>query len=99
MEKGVEVMQIETRNPHFHEEKGDLHIKEMFSQGWGSIFHSKLCHPELREKLKAELISRGILEKVKEPPQLPKMRPFNEIDILKFEKILREQSNTLTIFE
>jgi mannosyl-3-phosphoglycerate synthase len=99
MEKGVEVMQIETRNPHFHEEKGDLHIKEMFSQGWGSIFHSKLCHPELREKLKAELVSRGILDKVKEPPQLPKMRPFIDIDILKFEKILKEQTNSLTIFE
>lgn len=99
MEKGVEVMQIETRNPHFHEEKGDLHIKEMFLQGWGSIFHSKLCHPELREKLKAELISRGILEKVKEPPQLHKMRPFKDMDILKFEKILKEQSNSLTIFE
>jgi len=54
---------------------------------------------EFFEKLKAELISRGILEKIKEPPQLPKMRPFNEIDIIKFEKILREQSNTLTIFE
>jgi mannosyl-3-phosphoglycerate synthase len=99
MEKGVEVMQIETRNPHFHEEKGDLHIKEMFSQGWGSIFHSKLCHPELREKLKAELVSRGILDKVKEPPQLPKMRPFIDIDILKFEKILKEQTNSLSIFE
>jgi hypothetical protein len=71
----------------------------MFSQGWGSIFHSKLCHPELREKLKSELISRGILEKVKEPPQLPKMGPFKDIDILKFEKILKEQTNTLTIFE
>src|SRR6188508_2154300 len=81
------------------EHKGDLHIKEMFLQGWGSIFHSKLCHPELREKLKAELISRGILEKVKEPPQLPKMRPFKDMDILKFEKILKEQSNSLTIFE
>jgi mannosyl-3-phosphoglycerate synthase len=99
MEKGVEVMQIETRNPHFHEEKGDLHIKEMFSQGWGSIFHSKLCHPELREKLKAELVSRGILDKVKEPPQLPKMRPFIDIDILKFEKILKEQTNSLSIFD
>jgi mannosyl-3-phosphoglycerate synthase len=99
MEKGVEVMQIETRNPHFHEEKGDLHIKEMFSQGWGSIFHSKLCHPELREKLKAELVSRGILDKVKEPPQLPKMRPFIDIDILKFEKMLKEQTNSLTICE
>src|SRR5436309_998343 len=24
MDKGVEVMQVETRNPHFHEEKGDI---------------------------------------------------------------------------
>jgi mannosyl-3-phosphoglycerate synthase len=27
------------------------------------------------------------------------MRPFIDIDILKFEKILKEQTNSLTIFE
>ncbi len=29
MDKGIEIMQIETRNPHFHEEKGDAHIRDV----------------------------------------------------------------------
>ena len=51
MDKGVEVMQVETRNPHFHEDKGDDHLKEMVVGSLGSIYHSKICPPKLREKI------------------------------------------------
>src|SRR3712207_4551206 len=37
MDKGVEIMQVETRNPHFHEDKGDDHLKEMVVGSLGSI--------------------------------------------------------------
>src|ERR671924_289968 len=62
MDKGVEVMQVETRNPHFHEEKGDIHLKEMFNGSLGCIYHSKICPPKLREKILEELRGRGILD-------------------------------------
>ena len=29
MKKGIEFFQIESRNPHLHEVKGDQHVKEM----------------------------------------------------------------------
>ncbi len=94
MDKGIEVMQIETRNPHFHEEKGDAHVRQMFLEALGCIFHSKICHPELREKIKSELQTRGLLEAEKEPPQLQRIRPFKDIDVALFSKILQEKSTS-----
>ena len=94
MDKGIEVMQIETRNPHFHEEKGDAHVRQMFLEALGCIFHSKICHPELREKITSELQTRGLLEAEKEPPQLQRIRPFKDIDVALFSKILHEKSTS-----
>lgn len=94
MDKGIEVMQIETRNPHFHEEKGDAHVRQMFLEALGCIFHSKICHPELREKIKSELQTRGLLEAEKEPPLLQRIRPFKDIDVALFSKILHEKSTS-----
>src|SRR5262249_229833 len=37
MDKGIEIMQIETRNPHFHEEKGDAHLRQMLLEAVGCI--------------------------------------------------------------
>lgn len=37
MEGGVEVFQIETLNPHFHENKGDEHAEEMGAAALSAI--------------------------------------------------------------
>ncbi|MFZ0253256.1 MAG: mannosyl-3-phosphoglycerate synthase, partial [Nitrososphaeraceae archaeon] len=94
MDKGVEVMQVETRNPHFHEEKGDEHLKEMFSGSLGSIYHSKICHPKLREKIIEDLRSRDMLVEGQEPDILQKISPFKDIDIHQFAKILYERATS-----
>ncbi|RLF09057.1 MAG: mannosyl-3-phosphoglycerate synthase [Thermoprotei archaeon] len=51
MEKGVEIFQIETRNPHFHEEKGDEHIREMLFDSLLTIVSSPLCPDSLRSEI------------------------------------------------
>src|ERR671910_123696 len=88
MDKGIEVMQVETRNPHFHEEKGDIHLKEMIDGSLGCIYHSKICHPKLREKIVEELRGKGVIEENQEPSVLQKINPFKDIDMLQFGKIL-----------
>jgi mannosyl-3-phosphoglycerate synthase len=89
MDKGVEVMQVETRNPHFHEDKGEEHLKEMVMASLGSIYHSKICPPKLREKIIEVLQSREILEEgQKEPPVSGKIEPFKDIDVRHLAKIL-----------
>jgi mannosyl-3-phosphoglycerate synthase len=94
MDKGVEVMQVETRNPHFHEEKGDEHLKEMFSGSLGCIYHSKICHPKLREKIIEDLHIRDILDEGQEPDVLQKISSFKDIDIHQFAKILYERATS-----
>ena len=93
MEKGVEVMQVETRNPHFHEDKGDDHLKEMIVASLASIYHSKICPPKLREKILESLRAKSMLEEgQQEPPVLLKIEPFKDIDIRQFAKVLSKAS-------
>jgi mannosyl-3-phosphoglycerate synthase len=94
MDKGVEVMQVETRNPHFHEDKGDDHLKEMVVGSLGSIYHSKICPPKLREKILDALRSKNMLEEnqQQEPPAPLKIEPFKDIDVREFAKVLSKAS-------
>jgi mannosyl-3-phosphoglycerate synthase len=89
MDEGVEVMQVETRNPHFHEDKGDDHLKEMVVASLGSIYHSKICPPKLREKILESLRGKSMLDEgQQEPPAPVKIEPFKDIDIRQFAKVL-----------
>jgi mannosyl-3-phosphoglycerate synthase len=92
MDKGVEVMQVETRNPHFHEEKGDIHLKEMFNGSLGCIYHSKICPPKLREKILEELRGRDILNEGQQPSELQRIAPFKDIDTHRFANILHNRA-------
>jgi mannosyl-3-phosphoglycerate synthase len=89
MDKGVEVMQVETRNPHFHEDKGDDHLKEMMVVSLGSIYHSKICPPKLREKILESLRGRSMLDEGQPEPPVPvRIEPFRDIDMPQFAKVL-----------
>jgi mannosyl-3-phosphoglycerate synthase len=94
MDKGVEIMQVETRNPHFHEDKGDDHLKEMVVGSLGSIYHSKICPPKVREKILEGLRSKNMLEdsQQQEPPAPHKIEPFKEVDVRQFAKVLSKAS-------
>jgi mannosyl-3-phosphoglycerate synthase len=94
MDKGVEIMQVETRNPHFHEDKGDDHLKEMIVGSLGSIYHSKICPPKVREKILESLHSKNMLDESQqqEPPAPQKIEPFKDIDVRRFAKVLSKAS-------
>jgi mannosyl-3-phosphoglycerate synthase len=98
MDKGVEIMQVETRNPHFHEDKGDDHLKEMVVASLGSIYHSKICPPKLREKILETLSSKNMLQEgqQQEPPAPGKIEPFKDIDVKQFAKVL-SKANTYAL--
>ena len=95
MDKGIEIMQVETRNPHFHEDKGDDHLKEMVIGSLSSIYHSKICPPKVREKILEALRSKNMLnesEQQQEPPAPDKIEPFKDIDVRQFAKVLSKAS-------
>jgi mannosyl-3-phosphoglycerate synthase len=92
MDKGVEIMQVETRNPHFHEDKGDDHLKEMVVGSLGSIYHSKICPPKVREKILEALRGKNMIEENQEPQAPHKIEPFKDIDVRRFAKVLSKAS-------
>ena len=96
MDRGVEILQVETRNPHFHEDKGDDHLKEMVVGSLGSIYHSKICPPKIREKILEALRSKNMLEESQQQQQeLPaplKIEPFKDIDVRQLAKVLSKAS-------
>lgn len=51
--QSIEVYQIESRNPHIHSEKGELHIVEMMLESLLTIYYSRLVD----EKLKNYILS------------------------------------------
>jgi mannosyl-3-phosphoglycerate synthase len=93
VEKGVEVFQIETRNPHFHEDKGAAHLKEMLEASLAAIFGSKICPQELRESLLDEL-KRLTKKKTDYGKKYQVLDPINTIHMPEFEKGIREKAGT-----
>jgi mannosyl-3-phosphoglycerate synthase len=52
----VDIVQVETRNPHFHDtSKGGEHIERMQVQGLSTIIYSSLTPPDIKEDLKQYL--------------------------------------------
>ncbi len=95
---GIEVYQIETLNPHIHEEKGDEHIKEMLLQSLATIYHSKLSNEKLRNDIAEELKRNGVIKRRSEIKKNQIMPPINSIDIKEFSKLLDEYSETFIMY-
>jgi mannosyl-3-phosphoglycerate synthase len=104
MKKGVEIFQIESRDPHLHEEKGDEHLADMMEDSLIAINNSKICNIDLTKQLKNHLYTLQVKQnsnsnssiingssKVKDYYQSKKhkiMDPIKEIPIDKFATLL-----------
>jgi mannosyl-3-phosphoglycerate synthase len=69
MASGVPVLQIETRNPHFHDNKGEDHVQDMRMQALNVLYHSPVCLPQVREAILSFLRAQGALGPDAEPPR------------------------------
>jgi len=88
VEKGVEIFQIETRNPHFHEDKGAAHLNEMLEASLATIFGSRVCPRELRKSLLDQL--KQLTKK-----KYHVLEPINTIPMPDFERGVMEKAETL----
>jgi mannosyl-3-phosphoglycerate synthase len=99
VEKGVEIFQIETRNPHFHEEKGKDHLTEMLQASLLAISNSKVCNLELAKEIKEHLSRLDTLyrrdkgSKV-EAKKYVIMDPIKTIPIDKFAELVKKNAKT-----
>lgn len=62
MRSGVEVFQIESRNPHFHKASEESHIRDMTRVALSTIHGSFLCPDTLRRSIEEELQRGGCLQ-------------------------------------
>ena len=90
---GVEIFQIESRNPHLHEEKGAQHLQEeMMLPGLSAIYHSALCDDNIKKSIVRELISQKIIKKKEDMPPQPKLyRALRSISLQKFQEAMADK--------
>ncbi|HXV45981.1 MAG TPA: mannosyl-3-phosphoglycerate synthase [Nitrososphaera sp.] len=93
VEKGVEIFQIETRNPHFHEDKGMAHLDEMLEASLATIFGSKICPKELRKTLLDQL-KQLAKKRIDYAKKYHVLDPINTISMPEFEKGFMEKAET-----
>lgn len=90
IKQGVDIFQIETRNPHFHELKGKEHLSEMLLAALSTIYNSQLCTKEVKRAIIKELKSRELGKSEKDLPELKRFPPLKEIGLESFEMIAKK---------
>lgn len=99
LKHGVEILQIETANPHIHEEKGKQHLKGMLSSGLGALYYSPLCAGETKKVIIDELQQQGAIGEGGEPPQPRIYPPLKKVDLEKFAEIIQENMTLYSLPE
>jgi mannosyl-3-phosphoglycerate synthase len=99
VKQGIEIFQIETRNPHLHEEKGDEHLGEMLVPALSLFYHSVLCEPDIKSMIIEELQSRGSLKSDEEPPKPLIIPPLKKAKMKDFAKVLGEHLPSYSTLE
>jgi mannosyl-3-phosphoglycerate synthase len=95
MERSVSVTQIETRNPHFHDDKGDLHVQDMRLQALNVLYHSQVCLPSVRSDIVDFLVAQGKLAPGEEPPRERIYPPVGALALDRFHDMLTTEAHSL----
>lgn len=69
MKYNIEVYQIESRNPHFHEAGDDEHVEQISYVAMQVIYHSPICPENLKREILNEMHRRRFIPKEQQPPQ------------------------------
>lgn len=96
IQRGVEIFQIETRNPHFHEDKGSDHVQEMRLQALNTLYHSPICQPLVKDEIRQFLEEQGQLEDGEVPRVEAAYPPLLDLDWERFGRTLTAKSETFT---
>jgi mannosyl-3-phosphoglycerate synthase len=92
MKQGVNVYQIESRNPHLHASKGEKHVQSMISSSLQALYHSSAASQTLRQEILVEMRRRRLIGRDEEPAQVTRYPALGCIDRDKFAESLNDQS-------
>ena len=99
MGSSVQVRQIETRNPHFHDNKGEGHVNDMRLQALHVLYHSPVCLPPVREAIREFLTAQGALEPGAEPPRERIYPPVGSLALDQMLDVLTSEARTFRQIE
>lgn len=80
MKRGVEIYQIESRNPHLHEAGDKEHIDQMRYLAMQVVYHSPICPEPLRKEIRREAVAKGYHKPDSLPTQPHYFPPLSTID-------------------
>jgi mannosyl-3-phosphoglycerate synthase len=89
IEQGIDILQIETRNPHLHEERGNQHLNNILLSSMSTIYHSPLCDKKVKQAILSELVNQGILHDGDSPLPVHVNAPLRSVNIGKFADAIR----------
>jgi mannosyl-3-phosphoglycerate synthase len=81
MARSIPVLQIGSRNPHFHDDKGEEHVHGMRLQALSALYHSPVCLPEVREAIRDFMVAEGAIRAGGEPPAERIYPPLSTLDL------------------
>ncbi len=95
--KGIDIFQIETVSPHFHEDKGSAHLSNMVKESLSAIYYSRICKRKLKGQILEELRTRKVLKKEEKMPVPQIMPPLRLLNYRRFSTTLRNKIVTYGI--
>jgi mannosyl-3-phosphoglycerate synthase len=99
LDRSVSVAQIETRNPHFHDDKGDHHVQDMRLQALNVLYHSAVCLPSVRADILEYLAGQGRLAAGEEPPRERVYPPVGTLALDRLCDMVLTEAHTLRQFD
>ncbi len=94
MASTVPILQIETRSPHFHADKGEGHVQDMRMQALNALFHSPICLPSVRAAIVDYLVAESMLSPGGMPARERIYPPVGKLAIDLFFDILKAEAST-----
>lgn len=98
-EKGIEIIQTETINPHLHEERGDSeHLyRDMLLPSLAVIYHSPACEESTRDLIRNQLVEVECLKPGEDVPLVTLLPPPQKADLTIFAKEMESRLNDISI--
>ena len=94
LKQQIEVFQIESRNPHLHEQKGTEHVEHMIYAALQVIFHSPVTPQAIKDAIFVEMLQRKFVKKNEQPKNASYYPALSKIDLRKFFDIIKNEGYT-----
>ncbi|KAH6646890.1 mannosyl-3-phosphoglycerate synthase [Truncatella angustata] len=91
----IHILQVETRNPHLHDNKGDEHVSGMRAQALNMLYHSKIVPDLMKATLLKWMEDEKLLERGHTPPTERVYPSIDSLNMNSLRDILSKEAESL----